>query len=167
VHNGQLLKASVFAACLVCPVPTLADRDTPPNDVRAFYNTSYADAPQICHIGAAEDGSGFAAFSWLIDLYKEAPLVVLNPLEVGAKPPRANVCLQYALSGEPLPIHTQSMQDIMDHCGLLDAGLQPRYAYQQEASQQSSGLSELDMALIRRLDPKIYQAHCTGCHIRY
>ena len=59
------------------------------------------------------------------------------------------------------------MQDIIDHCGLLGAGLQPRYAYQQGAGQEASRLIELDIAVLRQFDPKIYQDHCIGCHIRY
>jgi cytochrome c len=170
VQNDQLLKGLVLAACLVCSGPTLADRDNSPNDVgTASYSTTYAGSPQVCRRNAADEGRGPALFSWLADLYREAPLAVLSPLEDSqrAVPLRANVCLKHALTGEPLPIHSESMQDILDHCGLLNASQQPRYAYQQGAGQPSSGLSDLDMALIRQFDQKMYQVHCTGCHIRF
>jgi cytochrome c len=169
VQNGQLFKGSVLAAFLVCCGPTLADRDYPTNDVDASYGKTYAGDLQVCSNHATDDGSGPAVFSWLVELYKEVPLVGLSPLEGNhrAVPVRANVCLKHALTGEPLPIHSQSMQDIIDHCGLLGAGPQPRYAYQQGAGRESSGLSEFDIALIRQFDPKLYQDHCTGCHMRH
>jgi cytochrome c len=169
VQNRQLLKGSVLAAFLVCCGPTLADRDNPPNNVGASHGKTYAGDLQVCSNNAADDGSGPAVFSWLVELYKEVPLVSLSPLEDGqrAVPLRANLCLKHALTGEPLPIHSESMQDILDHCGLLSASQQARYAYQQEASQESPRLSELDMALVRQFDQKLYQDHCTGCHIRY
>ena len=95
--------------------------------------------------------------------------MILGPLEdtCGALPIRANVCLQRSLTGEALPVNSQSMQDITDYCGLLGTGLQPRYASHQVSGQQSSGLTESALALIRQIDPKIYQDHCTSCHIRY
>jgi cytochrome c len=169
VQNGQLLKCSVLAACLFCCGPALAERDNPPTDVGASYGKTYVGDLQVCSNNAADDGSGPAVFSWLVDLYKEAPVAVLSLLEDSqrAAPLRANVCLKHALTGEPLPIHSQSMQDILDHCGLLVPSQQPRYAYQQGASQESPRLSEFDMALIRQFDPKLYQARCTGCHIRH
>jgi cytochrome c len=170
VQNGQLLKGSVLAACLVCSGPTLADRDKPlRNALAASYGTTYVGSPQVCTPNMADDGSRPAVFSWLVDLYKEASLAVLRPREDSrrAVPLRANVCLKHALTGEPLPIHSESLQDILDHCGLLNASQQPRYAYQQGAGQKSSGLSELDRALIQQFDQKMYQARCTGCHIRF
>lgn len=172
MQNGQLLRGSVLAACLVCSGPTLADRDSPPNDAgAASYGKTYGGSPQVCgsSSSAADDGSGPAVFLWLADLYREAPRAVPSPLEDSprAVPLRANLCLKHALTGEPLPIHSQSMQDIMEHCGLLVTSQQPRYAYPQGASQESPALSELDRALIRQFDPKLYQAHCTGCHRRY
>jgi cytochrome c len=169
VQNGQLLKGAVLAAFLICCGPAQADRDNATNDLGVSYGKTYAGDLHVCSNNATDDGSGPAVFSWLVELYKEAPLAVLSPLEDSqrASPVRANLCLKHALTGEPLPIHTQSMQDIMDHCGLLGAGAQPRYAYQQGAGRESPGLSEFDIALIRQFDPKIYQNHCTGCHMRH
>ena len=84
-------------------------------------------------------------------------------------PIRVNLYLKHALIGEPLPVRSQTMQDLIDHCGLLGASLQPRDAYQQGAGQEASRLSDLEIALIRQrqFEPKIYQDHCNGCHIRY
>jgi cytochrome c len=170
VQNGQLLKGSVLAACLVCSGLTLADREKPLRNAHAAsYGTTYVGSPQVCTRNTADDGSGPAVFSWLVDLYREAPLAVLSPREDSqrAVPLRANLCLKHALTGEPLPIHSESLQDILDHCGLLSASQQSRYAYQQGAGPQSSGLSELDRALLQQFDQKMYQARCTGCHIRF
>jgi hypothetical protein len=134
--------------------------------------TYAGDLPSCSNIETYE-GSGLAVFTWLADLYRQPPLMVLSQVvpivdsSQRTEPPRANLCLQHALTGEPLPIHSQSMRDIMEHCGLLNASEPSRFAYQQEARQESPGLSEMDRVFIRQFDQKLFQDHCTGCHSRY
>jgi hypothetical protein len=136
----------------------------------ASYGQTYADGSKPCSNHSIDEASGLAVFSWLFELRKEVAMPVSNRLDdkLLDVPTGANVCLENALTGEPLPIHNQSMQDIIDYCGLLNASNEPpRYALQQATGQEVAQLSASDWALLRQFDPKLYQDHCTGCHIRH
>ena len=125
----------------------------------------------VCSRGsAADDGSGPNTFAWLLDLSGEAfPVASMSPIEgiARALPVRASSCLELALTGETPPVNSRSMQDIIDHCGLLETVLPPGYSYQPVSGQASNGLSRVDLAANPQLNQRVYPNYCTSCHGRY
>lgn len=141
VQNGQLFTFTILAASLVCSSPALAERGGQPADSDAFYAAFY-----------------------------QAPIrVAYNPRENRSRalPLRGNACLQSALAGEPLPVNSRSMQDIIEHCGLLGSDLQTGASLQPVSSQQASALPRRALAADAPHDPTIHATDCTSCHSGY
>jgi len=121
VQHGQLLKLSILAAAIASSAPSLARRTAHAEAIDAFVAAQREGAPESD-----------------------------STRQRSALPPPGNQCLKRALAGETTPVNSQSMQDIMDYCGLLEIG-QP---------QPNGAASPLP-------DQAIYRNQCTSCHLNY
>jgi cytochrome c len=128
-----------------------------------------ADGASSARSKPNNDGNPPDALSRLGTMLKEAIPVINTPLQnrYRALPVRSNPCLERALAGEPLPVNSQSMRDIIDYCGLLGTGLQPGYSYRQALGQESADPAMIDMVADAQHDPKVYANHCTSCHLDF
>ena len=144
VQNGQLFTFTILAASLVCSSPALADRGAHPADSDAY----------------------FAASS---QAYSAPIRVAYNPRENRSRalPARGNACLQSALAGEPLPVNSRSMQDIIEHCGLLGSDLQTGASLQPVSSQPAAASALLAVLADAPHDPTIHATDCASCHSGY
>lgn len=141
VQGGQLFTFSILAASLVCSSPALADIGAYPADSNAYYAASYQAPIRV-------------AYSPRENLPRSLPVL-------------GNACLQSALAGEPLPVNSQSMQDILEHCGLLGAGLQAGASYPPVSGLQASALPVLAVLAGAPHDQMIRATDCTSCHSGY
>jgi cytochrome c len=80
---------------------------------------------------------------------------------------RGNACLKSALAVEPLPVSSRSMQDILDHCGLLGDDLQSGASPQPLSGKDSSALPVLVTAAAAHPDQQVHANNCTSCHTGY
>jgi hypothetical protein len=146
LQNGQLFTFSILAASLVCSSPALAERAANPADLEAYNVASY-QAPIRVAYSPRETRS--RALSSL-------------PLQL-----RGNACLQSALAVERLPVSSRSMQDILDHCGLLGDDMQSGTSPQPASSKGSSALPVLVAATATHPDQQVHANNCTSCHSGY
>lgn len=123
MQHGRLLKLSILTAVLASSGPALARRGAPAEDIHASVAAYQKGAPESSSTRARQRS---------------------------ALPLRGNECLEHALAGETMPINSQSMQDIIDHCGLLGTD-QPRRG----------------IAADPQPDQVTYRNHCTRCHLNY
>lgn len=123
MQHGRLLKLSILTAVLASSDPALARRSAPAEDIHASVAASREGAPESSSTRARQRST---------------------------LPLRSNECLEQALVGETMPVNSQSMQDILDHCGLLGTG-QPQQR----------------IAADPQPDQVIYHNHCTRCHLNY
>ncbi|MEO5659042.1 MAG: hypothetical protein ABIQ90_04485, partial [Polaromonas sp.] len=114
-------------------------------------------------------GSPLDALSRLGGMSREAIPVINTPLQnrYRALPLRSNACLERALVGEPSPVNSQLMRDIIDYCGLLGTGLQPGYSYRRAVGQQSFEPAMINRVADSQPDLKVYANHCTSCHLDF
>jgi hypothetical protein len=144
LQNGQLFTFSILAASLVCSSPALAERAANPSDLEA-YTVAFYQAPVR------------VAYSPRERLSRALPVL---PLQL-----RGNACLQSALAVERLPVTSRSMQDILDHCGLLGDDMQSG-ASPQPASGKDSSASPVLVAAAHP-DQQVHANNCTSCHSGY
>lgn len=134
-----------------------------------YNSSSTANGKSSVRNKPEKNGNPPDALSRLGGMFQEA-IPVINTLlqnRYRALPLRSNACLERALAGEPLPVNSQSMRDIIDYCGLLGTGLQPGYSIRPESSQESDDLSGLNTAVESQRDQKVYANHCSSCHLDF
>jgi cytochrome c len=143
LQNGQLFTYSLLAASLVCSSPALAERPAHTADLAAYSVASYQTPVRV-------------AYSPRERLSRAMSLQL-----------RGNACLQSALAVERLPVSSRSMQDILDHCGLLGDDMQSGAFPQPASGKESSTLPVLVAAAAVHPDPQVHANNCTSCHSGY
>jgi hypothetical protein len=145
-YNGQLFTFSVLAASLVCASPALAEQTAHPVNVGAYKVAAYQAPLRI-------------AYNPRASLSHALPTL----------PPqlRGNACLQSALAVERRPVNTRSMQDILDHCGLLGDDMQSAASQKPASGNEFSALPVLVAAAVPRPDQQVHANNCTSCHSGY
>ncbi|NMM06454.1 hypothetical protein [Polaromonas sp.] len=133
-----------MAASLVCSSPALAERADYATDSQAYNVASYQAPVRV-------------VFSPRESLSRALPLLQL----------RGNACLQSALAVEPLPVSSRSMQDILDHCGLLGDDMQSGASRQPVSNRESSAVPALVAAAAAHPDQQVHANNCTICHSGY
>jgi hypothetical protein len=146
LYNGQLFTFSILAASLVCSSPALAERAANEADLEAYKVATYQAPIRV-------------AYSPRASLARALPTL---PLQL-----RGNACLQSALAVERLPVSSRSMQDILDHCGLLGDDMQLGASGQPVSDRESSALPVLVAAAATHPDPQVHANNCTSCHTGY
>lgn len=146
LQNGQLFTFSILAASLVCASPALAERAAEAADWQAYNVASYQAPVRV-------------AYSPRESLSRALPVL---PLQL-----RGNACLQSALAFEPLPVSSRSMQDILDHCGLLGDDMQSGASRRPVPDKASSALPALVAAAAAHPEQQVHANNCTSCHAGY
>ena len=144
LQSGQLFTFSILAASLVCSSPALAERAAKPAELEAYNVASYQAPVRV-------------AYNPRESLSRALPLLLL----------RGNVCLQSALAVEPLPVSSRSMQDILDHCGLLGDDMQSGAPSQPVSGKETSAVPALVAAAATHPDQQVHANNCTSCHSGY
>ena len=144
VQNGQLFTFSILAASLVCSSPALAERADYATDSEAYNVASYQAPVRV-------------VFSPRESLSRALPLLQV----------RGNACLQSALAVEPLPVSSRSMQDVLDHFGLLGDDMQSGASRQPVSNRESSAVPALVAVAVAHTDQQVHANNCTSCHSGY
>jgi hypothetical protein len=146
LYNGQLFTFSILAASLVCSSPALAERPANPTDLEAFNVASYQAPVRVAYSPRESRSRALPAL----------------PIQL-----RGNACLKSALAVEPLPVSSRSMQDILDHCGLLGDDMQSGVSSQPVSGKEPSALPVLVVAAAAHPDQQVHANNCTACHSGY
>lgn len=146
LQGGQLFTFSILAASLVCSSPALAERADKPADLEAYNVASYQAPIRVAYNPRENLSRALPSF----------------PQQL-----RGNACLQSALAVERLPVSSRSMQDILDHCGLLGDDMQSGAYRQPESSKESSAMPALLAAAATHPDQQVHANNCTSCHSGY
>jgi hypothetical protein len=147
LYNGQLFTFSLLAASLVCSSPAQAERAAYPADLEDYKVASYQAPVRV-------------AYSPRQNLSRVMPPLPLLQL-------RGNACMQSALAVERLPVSSRSMQDILDHCGLLGDDMQLGAPRQPVSGKETSALPALVAAAATHPDQQVHANNCTSCHSGY
>ena len=147
LQSGQLFTFSILAASLVCSSPALADRSAHLADLDGYKVASYQPPIRV-------------AYSPRESLSRALPTLPLLQI-------RGNACLQSALAVEPLPVSSRSMQDILDHCGLLGDDMQSGASRQPVSNRESYAVPALVAVAVAHTDQQVHAYNCTSCHSGY
>jgi hypothetical protein len=146
LYNGQLFTFSILAASLVCSSPALAERAANPADLEAYKVATYQAPIRVAYNPRESRSRALPA----------APLQL-----------RGNACVKSVLAVERLPVSSRSMQDILDHCGLLGDDMQSGASRQPVPDKDASALPVLVAAAAAHPDQQVHANNCTSCHSGY
>lgn len=134
--------------------------------VRASNGKPYVGNRLACVNCHMDNGTRPNASPWVVGKLKYASPGVFNARENTYRdlPVRINGCFERSMAGEPLPVDSQSMQDIVSYFGFLATGLQPGYSYKQVPGQDFPKLPTLATAANPQRGAAIYQDSCKSCH---
>jgi hypothetical protein len=146
LQGGQLFTFSILAASLVCSSPALAERAANPTDLEDYTVASYQALIRVVYNPRESLSRALPSF----------------PQQL-----RGNACLKSALAVERLPVSSRSMQDILDHCGLLGDDMQSGAPRQPVSGKETSPLPVLVAAAATHPDQQVHANNCSSCHSGY
>jgi len=116
-----------------------------------------------CHMG---DGTQPNASPLIVVAKKYAAPGVFSARENALRdvPVRVNGCFERSLAGEPLPVDSPWMKDIVAYLDFLGTGIQPGYTSTQVPGQMYPAVAKLTRAADAVRGAEIYRDNCRNCH---